>query len=47
MQEKPSSDPNPVLLYIQEVIVAFMVKGPFPTVHLLRWYQMHEMMNWI
>lgn len=24
----------------------FMVKGPFPTVHLHRWYKMHGMMHW-
>lgn len=35
MQAKPSSDPSPVLSHSQ-VIVAFMVKGTFPMVHLHR-----------
>lgn len=46
MQAKPSGDPSSVLSHTQEVIVAFMVKGPFPTVHLHRWYKMQGMMNW-
>lgn len=46
MQAKPSGDPSPVLSHTQDVIVAFMVKGPFPTVHLHRWYKMHGMMHW-
>lgn len=46
MQAKPSSDPSPVLSHTQDMIVAFMVKGLFPPVHLHIWYKMHGMMDW-